>query len=739
MLPKSKAATINESDVVMYLATGWKHIRLMALLMSLSLMLGVNFYIYSRSVYFARSIIHYQNMPSPVDDSTVFNDNNERLLTLALSSSTVQSRTCRRLGFEPTVVEFPKHIKGLPKIRRNAEKDFTCEVYAYSLDIARNWTRIALEEYLNRQKETRLENAELKIKNSIEYLSQAKDRMDRNANEKFTFQQRNDLDKIIIEMDSLKQIPQQLTVLHHRLTMMEGVLQSLSNAPDVVSKLSLLSSMEKDPSSRFMENDSGKSLQISVGQQYLQPTTNDDNTNTPPNYAVVTPSMTQPVGVAQWEAYDHERHRLEHELQIKGQHLLAGHPQIRELNHQLAEVNKKLDVEYSIAIDTFNMEYSNRLGQKLQLEAKLPEYNELNRKNAKLINEYSTIDSSSMFWKKYYKDMSASLDNLDFGMDKERIILQFGGHVDAPSEPVAPKRSMIILYSCIIGFILAIAVPFGMEYLSSRISDMEHAEEVLRIRGLGVVPKITDVPFDRLLLEDEKSDHHLKESFRLIRTNLVVNSESGSLPQVILITSSMPQEGKTSVSANLALSFASKGEKTLLIDGDLRRGRLHKLFSCDHKPGLSNLLSGQVGLDQICHVVGHENLTIMPCGKHLNTASELLDSNTFGQLMTELRGKYQRIIVDSPPVLGLSETLIMQRFADGVLMVIWSDFTPLSSVKSSIQSLSVNGAKFCGFVLNRLDFTALTNRYKYFYYAPLYYANYQPLPAPASTPTRKID
>ena len=81
----------------------------------------------------------------------------------------------------------------------------------------------------------------------------------------------------------------------------------------------------------------------------------------------------------------------------------------------------------------------------------------------------------------------------------------------------------------------------------------------------------------------------------------------------------------------------------------------------------------------------------------------------------------------------------MQRFADGVLMVIWSDFTPLSSVKSALQTLSVNGAKFSGFVLNRLDFTALTNRYKYFYYAPLYYANYQPLPSPASATASKFD
>src|SRR5205085_12158578 len=94
--------------------------------------------------------------------------------------------------------------------------------------------------------------------------------------------------------------------------------------------------------------------------------------------------------------------------------------------------------------------------------------------------------------------------------------------------------------------------------------------------------------------------------------------------------------------------------------------------------------------------------------------------------------KYYRIIIDTPPVLGLAETAIVQRFADGVLFVIWSEFTPLRSVKAAIQSLQSNGAKFAGFVLNRLDFHALGNRYKYFYYAPNYYSNYKALEAPVS-------
>jgi capsular exopolysaccharide synthesis family protein len=194
----------------------------------------------------------------------------------------------------------------------------------------------------------------------------------------------------------------------------------------------------------------------------------------------------------------------------------------------------------------------------------------------------------------------------------------------------------------------------------------------------------------------------------------------------------MPQEGKTVVAANLAMSFATKGEKTLLVDGDLRRGRLHRLFGCQNKPGLSDVLSKYNSLADACRPSGNENLTIMTCGKHLNWASELLDTPSFINLMQDLRSQYQRIIIDTPPVLGLSETSIMQRMADSVLLVIWSSHTQMPNIKDAIVALQTNGAKFAGFVLNRLDFSAFANRYKYFYYSPRYYTNYKAIEAPAT-------
>jgi capsular exopolysaccharide synthesis family protein len=455
-----------------------------------------------------------------------------------------------------------------------------------------------------------------------------------------------------------------------------------------------------------------------------------------PSEIVVLPSMIPSTteSIKPWEALDKERHRIEREIAEKLKVFKSGHPQVVALNKQLNNVNKSLDSELDEALSHFNIEYANLLEKKTQLEAKLPEYRDISERHEKLVAQYKKFDSSQLKWDSFYDKESQKLDAIGYAMDKDRTTYDFVGHIELKNTPVTPQRLKTVAYSIIIGIALAIGIPFLLEYLNARVSDLEHAEETLQIRGLGVVPKISDVPIEKLLSDDGEKryhDYHLRENFRLIRTNLVMNSENGALPQVIIVTSAMPQEGKTSVAANLAISFAAKGEKTLLIDGDLRRGRMHRLFGIPSKPGLSNFLNSEVSLDQISLSNGHSNLTLMPCGKRLNSASELLDNPAFSKLMQELRGKYQRIILDTPPVLGLSETIIMQREADGVLMVIWSDFTPMSSVKSAVQTLQVNGAKFSGFVLNRLDFSTLGNRYKYFYYAPLYYSNYQPLPAPA--------
>jgi len=243
------------------------------------------------------------------------------------------------------------------------------------------------------------------------------------------------------------------------------------------------------------------------------------------------------------------------------------------------------------------------------------------------------------------------------------------------------------------------------------------------MRGLGIVPQIdaSSAGAAALISREEGRKDTLIENFRVIRTNVLSMGTLTKPPHVVMVTSAMPKEGKTVVSSNLALSFAHTGARTLLIDTDLRRGRLHRLFGYRKDPGLSNVLLNEVTLDQACRPTDQENLSILSAGRHLESGTELLGSPRFIELMQTLRARYDRIVIDTPPVLGLSETAAMQSLVDGVLFVIWTGNTPARTAKAAVDMLTANGANFYGFVLNRLDLSATANYYQYYYYSHDYY------------------
>jgi capsular exopolysaccharide synthesis family protein len=274
------------------------------------------------------------------------------------------------------------------------------------------------------------------------------------------------------------------------------------------------------------------------------------------------------------------------------------------------------------------------------------------------------------------------------------------------------------------------------------VTNVEEMEQNHRLRGLGIVPRLdpTQLPgYPAVAGADANPDRQLIENFRVIRTNLLSMGAVTRNPQAIVIASAMPEEGKTVVSYNLALSFAQMGEKTILIDADLRRGRLHRVFNMRSAPGLSNILMQNLNWRDVVRPTDKENLVVLTCGKHLDGATEMVGSPAFEKLLGELRQEFKRVIIDTPPVLGLSETSMLQRLVDGVVLVVWCGRTPARYVKSAVEILQANHANFYGFVLNRLDLSVTSNYYNYYnyyYYSYHYYKSYKSLEnqnPPAST------
>jgi capsular exopolysaccharide synthesis family protein len=740
MIPHGKKSAFSDADIMMYLALGLKHLRLMGLLVCVSFSLGLFYYCYARPVYYSRALVRYHTIVQPLDTEKLFQDANARVVLREFLAPALRMRTAKKLGLNTTEKDLTqKHLKQI-KVLYDAEGNLILHVWPYSYNLAKAWPEAMVQAYLQNRDERRLERVRKTFQAFNDEMNELRQKMDELFNQKFDFQESNAMTRIIIDLNQYKELPLTIQTIKQKLAVMDQTREALqSPGRDAVGKLSLLAAMDRDIQiAETTARQMSPVAQIGVGALIPK----DD----PSSGVVVVPSMITSTLKQPWEELDKERRRLQQLAQDTSRAFLPRHPKMVAVQKQLEAVNKSLELELAVEQNRFDLAYAGLVDKLSQLERKLPAHDEIVRRYQRHLNEYAHFDAGQLGWNKIYDDMSKRLQALDFGADNQRDELQFIGFLELNDRPVAPNRFKITLYSLLLGLALAIAVPFFIEYIDSRVSDVDQVEETLHIRALGVVPKVSELPMDSLLLPDIKPDHHVTENFRLIRTNLVMNAATPALPQVILVTSAMPQEGKSVVASHLAMSFARKGEKTLLIDADLRRGRLHRVFGCPNKPGLGEVLTGQHPLESafrpvISNAEGHHHeagransngyLTLLTCGKHMHWASELLDSHIFPKLMDELRQKYQRIIIDTPPVLGLSETSIIQRSADGVVLVIWSEYTAMRNVKTAIQMLQTNGAKFSGFVLNRLDFAALTNRYRYFYYSPYYYRNYKTLTAPA--------
>ena len=188
-----------------------------------------------------------------------------------------------------------------------------------------------------------------------------------------------------------------------------------------------------------------------------------------------------------------------------------------------------------------------------------------------------------------------------------------------------------------------------------------------------------------------------------------------------MVTSSRPSEGKTTLAANLAWAFHSMGERTLLIDCDLRRGRVHELLHLNNSEGMSKLLLNQVDINDAILPTQIELLNAIPRGPVVVGTTELLFQSGFSATLDSLRKVYDRIILDTPPILGLSETSSLQSLADGVVVVVRAGKTPGKDFQDAVGLMKKIGANIFGFVLNAVDLSEAGNYYQYYYYSAPYY------------------
>lgn len=329
----------------------------------------------------------------------------------------------------------------------------------------------------------------------------------------------------------------------------------------------------------------------------------------------------------------------------------------------------------------------------------------------------------------------------------------------APEGPIGPNRMRTVMMAMFLSFGLGIGFALFLEYLDDTVHSTDEVERLLHLPALAVIPSANGMGRRRLLggpgalqkrnghsvnqelLMNVDSRSPLAESYRHLRTSVLL-STAGRAPRSLLVTSSLPGEGKTTTAVNTAVSLAQTGASVVLIDADMRRPRLRSIFGLSDRPGLSSILSSDVSHEDMLAMVGKDDLTglhILTSGPIPPNPAELLGSDQMRRLLTALQSEFTHVVVDSPPINSFTDGVLISSMVDGVLLVVHGGKSSRHVVRRSRQLLHDVGAKVFGVVLNNVNLQS--NDYYYYqrYYASNYYKGEAeesaPAPPTASAPS----
>ncbi len=411
-------------------------------------------------------------------------------------------------------------------------------------------------------------------------------------------------------------------------------------------------------------------------------------------------------------------------------------PKVQRLQAQLKELDAAADKEKKAVIARLESEYREaRLREELLTKALDQQKTEVNQMSERMV-QYSILKREAEANKALYDGLLTKLKEAGISAGLRSSNIRVVDPAMVPTYPARPAKTRNIVLSFVIGLVGGIGLALLREYMDNTVKSPDDIEALVRLPSLAVVPAFSESNGDRprsKLLKGASSNGHEKrielvaqhlpksqmsEAFRALRTALLL-SQADHPPQVILVTSALPREGKTTAAANLAVTLAQLGDRTLLIDADLRKpgiGRLLSLGSGKYA-GLSSYLAGVSSLDLV--TIQHPaipNLSAIPTGPLPPNPADLLSSHKLTEAIAELRTKFKFIVIDSPPIMAATDAVILSVKADGVLLVVRSGETPKEAFTRTRDLLLSVKCHLLGVVLNAVDSSAPDYYYSYRYY-----------------------
>jgi capsular exopolysaccharide synthesis family protein len=424
-------------------------------------------------------------------------------------------------------------------------------------------------------------------------------------------------------------------------------------------------------------------------------------------------------------------------------------PEVKQVNEQIAELEKAIEDASDRAGNVVITNYATKYRQAVANEASIKKDFDEQRNKTLNMNEaainYKIIQQEIETNKGLLENMLQALKEADVTLAGTPNNIHVVDYAIAPEDPVAPSRLMSVFAAFVLSLAFGAALALFLEYLDDTVRSTDDVENLLRLPALAVIPSIEGSKGRRLLaagagangngngngnangrselLIKADSRSSLAEAYRQLRTSVLL-STAGHAPKTLLVTSSVPSEGKTTTAVNTAISLSQTGAKVLVIDADMRRPRLHNIFQIENRLGLSSILSSESTEEEILSMIQpyeDGNLSLLTSGPVPPNPAELIGSDQMRRLILTLEKNFTHIVIDSPPIASFTDGVLIAAMVDGVLLVVHAGKSSRGIVRRSRQLLQEVGAKIFGVVLNNAN---LRSQDGYYYYQSYYHQSY---------------
>ena len=414
-----------------------------------------------------------------------------------------------------------------------------------------------------------------------------------------------------------------------------------------------------------------------------------------------------------------QKGQLQAQYQLKLQTFKPDYPEMQQLKSQVDELDRQIAKEVAGVRASVRAEYDAAMTQENMLKGQI----------AALRGEALDVDNRSIQYNILKREVDTNRQLYDGLLQRYKEIGAAGDvrsnnisiidRAEVPRGRFKPNLTLNLAIGLLLGGMLGVLLAFLLEFLDDTLKTPEDIEQKLKLPVLGIIPKLG--PKDSVVAAAANSQSSFSEAYRSVRTALQFATDHG-VPRTLLVTSSGPGEGKSTTALALARNLTQLGKRVLLVDADLRNPSLHKTLGMRAETGLSNLLAGACAFNAAVQATDDERLEVILAGPLPPNPAELLSGSKLVSLLTVGSERYDHVIIDGPPVLGLADAPILANAIDGTLLVVNSAKTKISAAQIALKRLLVARARIVGCLLTKYDARTAGYGYGYGYRYESYYA-----------------